>query len=383
MAFYSLQVLSRSSQYPRGTHRRGQSRPYLTLQELDTFLFPAQSVKGRLLTLLNTVAQFAAGWTIMLLETVRVGNRGRVVSYAGIFGLMVQNISWTITLPVWLSLHLLTSPIADIGQEGSRSTAWKALGVYNPWDTILVPLSVVQAFIVPAVLMSLPPSLLNHSAAAHYGWNAVWQAFPLWNVLILAILRRTPLANDASSSGEERGRPRTKATADPAQEPPSVSCVYNFALVLVISTHVPTLAVSLLPDSLRSFLVSSTPFLSDYLSSLITRGTFVDIFVPQSWPFSPHQLTVVPTAYASGDLAPLAAQFLQYDLLVASVPFFLWALYLRQASTRDANLYDALVKAGLWLVIGGPSGAVIVLLKQRDSDVTEDHNKSAKRFKWL
>lgn len=315
----------------------------------------------------------------MLLESVRAGNKGRLVSYASIFGLVLQNISWVVTLPLWLSLHLLTSPISKIVRNSEQSVAQRLVSTYHPWDTVLVPLSVVQAFVVPAILMSLPSGFLNYSVATHYGWNAVWQAFPLWNVLILALLRRTPLAKEGNSGGnEERGRRTTKIAVDETQEAPSVLFTYSFALILAAGVHLPILALSLLPTSLRLFLASHSPVGTGYLRSLLERGTFMNIFIPSSWPFGSEQPSVSSTAYASGDLAPLATQFLQYDLLVASVPFFLWALYLRQTAIRNANVFDALGKAAYWLVLGGPHAAVIILLRERDIALS-GHGSSVKK----
>ncbi|KAI1854539.1 hypothetical protein JX265_007591 [Neoarthrinium moseri] len=304
------------------------------------------------------MGQFVAGWTLVLLESLRAGNRGRAVSWIATFGLIFQNISWTVALPIWLAMHLLTSPVAKL-RNGDGDAARKTLFVLL-WDMALIPSSVTVGFIAPAILMPMS-ELLHQSAATHYNWIAIWQAFPLWNALMLQALHQALLfvvgsleLRDEKGEKTTPGKGYVTAAAD----------VYGFALTVATFSHVPVLALSVLPPPLRKLLASFFPSYATY----IERGTFANIFVPHS-PSSPP--SVVPTAYASGDLAPVAIQFLQYDLFVASVPFLLWALYLYQTTVKNPSLVTALKNVGYWTLIGGPHAAVAVLLRERDDTVLE------------
>ncbi|KAI0128516.1 hypothetical protein BJ170DRAFT_621881 [Xylariales sp. AK1849] len=309
------------------------------------------------------MAQFAAGWTIVLLEGSRAGNQGRLVSWTGTFGLIMQNMSWTFTLPIWLAIHLLTSPVARL-RNGDGAAARKSLFALL-WDMALIPSSVTLAFIGPAILMSMP-RLLNQSPSTHYGMVAFWQAFPLWNVLLLKLLHEGLLfAIGSLELQDEEGRRTTPGKGYVN----AVAGVYEFALAVLVCSNVPILALAIAPAPLRSVLASTFPS----YASFVERGTFANIFIPYSPSASP---TVVPTAYASGDLAPLAVQFLQYDMFVASVPFLLWALYLHQTTVENPSIVHAVRKAGYWLVLGGPHAAVVALLRDRDTVVLEGDEPS-------
>lgn len=127
------------------------------------------------------MAQFAAGWAALVLEGRRAGNRGAVVSWVGTVGILFQNLTWTFAVPLYLGLHLLTSPIARLGSQGSRKevgeAARRSLFVYL-WDLALLPMAVTLGLVVPTVFMSMP-FLFQQTAATHYNWIAYWQAFPL------------------------------------------------------------------------------------------------------------------------------------------------------------------------------------------------------------
>ncbi|KAH6654100.1 hypothetical protein BKA67DRAFT_535438 [Truncatella angustata] len=302
------------------------------------------------------MSQFAAGWTLMLLESLRAGNSGRVVSYAPILGFFMQNLTWTVSLPIWLVLHLLTSPVAKL-QSADGATAKKALEPRNPWDAALIPISVVLAFVVPTVMMKVP----GLSASAHYTWHAIWQVFPLWNALLLPLLRL----------GQNR-------TPGPGNKTPGPSSVYKFALLLAAVGHLPIAVLSVLPGPLRSLLAAHAPAL---LRPFVERGTLANIFVPPSWPLSAHQFSVDPTAYTSLERSHLATQFLQYDIYVGAVPFLLWALYLHRTAAKSAGLVDALAGAGFWFAVGGPHAAVAALLWNRDNDVLESGDGATKEEK--
>lgn len=134
------------------------------------------------------MAQFAAGWTLLVLEGRRSGNRGRIVSWIGTAGIAFQNLTWTFIVPLYLTLHVFTSPIAKLSGKDAKSkgdAARQSLFVYL-WDLALIPLAVTLGLVVPTIVMSLP-ALLHQSAATHYNWIAFWQAFPLVRIFISEI----------------------------------------------------------------------------------------------------------------------------------------------------------------------------------------------------
>ncbi|KAI0396889.1 hypothetical protein F5Y17DRAFT_417241 [Xylariaceae sp. FL0594] len=309
------------------------------------------------------MAQFAAAWTLLLLEAKRAGNRGRLVSWIGTVGLLFQNLTWTVVIPLYLALHLVTSPVARIGR-GDGEKARRSLFVYL-WDMALIPMSVTIAFVAPAILMSMP-NLFHQTAATHYKWIAAWQPFPAVNVMALGFLHYACyyLLGSLSPTDEE-GRPTTPGRAYMV----AVRGVYEFALTLCAVTHVPLLLLCVMPEPGREFLRHAFPSYAPIFDSLSLRT-----FVPRHWSDAPR---VDPSAYAPGDLAPLAMHVLHYDFYVGTATLLAWAAYLRQTTVKDASLSSLLRKMAFWLLATGPAGATIALAWDRDEVVLEGDSELA------
>ncbi|KAI1413028.1 hypothetical protein F5Y13DRAFT_40643 [Hypoxylon sp. FL1857] len=313
------------------------------------------------------MAQFVAGWTVLVLESRRSGNRGRLVSWVGTVGLIFQNLTWTFTVPLYLALHLFTSPVAKLGGKDRKAVgdaARQSLFVYL-WDLALLPMAVTLGLVVPTVVMSMP-SLLHQTAATHYSWVAFWQAFPLWTVLIQDILHNACYYLFGSLTPQDaKGKPTTPGNGFMV----AVAGVYQFGLTISVVSHIPILLISILPDSLRSALASTFPQYAPFISQI----TFARTFVP--YPLSAPP-TIDPAAYGPGDLAPLTVNFLQYDLYTGNLALLLWASYLH-STTAGRSVGETLRKTLFWTLLGGPSGAVIALLWDRDAVVKEGESKTA------
>ncbi|KAI1097164.1 hypothetical protein F4804DRAFT_339472 [Jackrogersella minutella] len=312
------------------------------------------------------MAQFAAGWTILVLEGRRSGNRGRLLSWVGTVGLIFQNLTWTFTVPLYLTLHLFTSPIAKLSGKDAKTrgdSARQSLFVYL-WDLALLPMAVTLGVIVPTIVMSVP-SLLQQSAATHYSWIAYWQAFPLWTVLILDILHNACYYLLGSLSPQDaKGKPTTPGNGFMT----AVAGVYQFGLTISAVTHLPILLLSLLPTPLRSSLASVFP----KYASVFSQVTFARTFVP--YPVSAPP-TVNPAAYGPGELAPIMVNFLQYDLYTGNTALLLWALYLH-FTTAGRPTGKTLRTAIFWALVGGPSGATLALLWDRDELVKQGESEA-------
>ncbi|GAP86466.1 hypothetical protein SAMD00023353_1901150 [Rosellinia necatrix] len=303
------------------------------------------------------MAQFAACWTLLVLEAKRVGNRGRLVSWIGAVGFLFQNATWTLTVPLYLALHLLTSPVARL-RNGDGDGARRALFVYL-WDLALLPMAVTLAFIVPAVFMGMP-RLFAQTAATHYKWIAVWQPFPLVTVAGLAFLHYACYYTLGSLSPvDEENEPTTHGRGYMV----AVRGVYEFALALCATTHLPIVLLTLMPAAGREFLSHAFPYYAPVFRGL----SFARAFVPAPWYAAP---AVDPATYASGDLAPLAQHFLHYDFYVGTVPVLLWSMYLHQRAVAAPSLPRMLARAGFWFLLGGPAAAAVILTWDRDA-VTE------------
>jgi len=280
----------------------------------------------------------------------------------GLVGVLIQNISFTITVPVYLATHLLTSPIAKPFPGNYANSVL----LVSSLDLRILPLSVILGYIIPSILMALPsPSIV--SPAAHQWYIASWQVFPLWAIgahwSVKFVLGRI-LKDDINK------RPPTSLGATYLS---TAKHVYRFALALCMLTYIPVIAIILIPSWV--FPDISPTF------TLISHCGFLEVFVPY-FPLLSHQ---VPT------LAAGALNFLQWDLYVGSMSFLLWVILLyRNATTgkavvdpntslpiyrelllreksQDGMLRRKLIwKISLWTLLSGPMGALSILLWERD-----------------
>ncbi|KAK5636675.1 hypothetical protein RRF57_012387 [Xylaria bambusicola] len=311
------------------------------------------------------MAQFAAAWTILVLEAKRVGNRGRLVSAIGTVGIIFQNVTWTFTIPLYLALHLLTSPTAKL-KNGDGAGARRTLFVYL-WDLALLPMAVTLTFIVPAIFMSMP-RLFSQTAATHYKWIAIWQPFPAFTILGLGMLHYACYyALGSLSPVNEENEPTTHGHGYMV----AVRGVYEFALALCGTSHLPIVLLTVMPEAGRKFLSHAFPYYAPVFRSL----SFSKTFIPYPWYAAP---TVDPATYKSGDLAILAQNFLHYDFYVGTLPMLLWAMYLHQRTVKNPSLGAMLRKMAFWFVIGGPAAAAIILNWDRDA-VTEEGEGELKK----
>ncbi|KAI0907949.1 hypothetical protein F4823DRAFT_521704 [Ustulina deusta] len=311
------------------------------------------------------MAQFAATWTVLVLEAKRSGNRGRLVSWIGTVGLVFQNVTWTATIPLYLALHLLTSPTAKL-KNGDGPAARRSLFVYL-WDLALLPMAVTLSFIVPAIFMSMP-RLFGQAAATHYKWIALWQPFPAFTVAGLGFLHYgCYYALGSLSPVDEENEPTTNSHGYMV----AVRGVYEFALALCGTTHAPIVLLTLMPEAGREFLSHTFPYYAPVFRSL----SFAKTFVPYPWYAAP---SIHAATYKSGDLAILAQHFLHYDFYVGTAPVLLWAMYLHQRTVKNPSLVKMLRTVGFWFLIGGPAAAVVVLNWDRDA-VTEEGEEELKK----
>ncbi|KAI1369197.1 hypothetical protein F5Y08DRAFT_293957 [Xylaria arbuscula] len=312
------------------------------------------------------MAQFAAAWTVLVVEAKRVGNRGRLVSWIGTVGIIFQNVTWTFTAPLYFALHLLTSPTAKL-KNGDGDRARRTLFVYL-WDLALLPMAVTITFIVPAIFMSMP-RLFGQTAATHYKWLFIWQPFPAFTVLGLGLLHYgCYYALGSLHPVNEENEP----TTDGHGYMVAVRGVYEFALALCSTSHIPIVLLTIMPEAGRDFLSHAFPYYEPVFRSL----SFSHTFIPYPWYAAP---SVDPVTYQSGDLAILAQHFLHYDFYVGTLPMLLWAMYLHQRTVKNPSLVKMLRKAGFWFVIGGPAAAAIILNWDRDAVVEEGEEKLRKK----
>jgi hypothetical protein len=254
---------------------------------------------------------------------------------------LIQNVSFTITLPLYLFLYLLTSPVGKSIPGGESANAI----LVSTLDMALIPVSIGYGYLIPSMLMALPASIVPSSA--HQRLIAFWQLFPLWTAIIQHILR-----------GALKGNPKddTKGPSKADRESYMVSAqgVYGFAITLSAVCHLPVILATLLPASI---LPASTP---RYIIELF-GCSFTNVFVPY-----------YPVSSTKVDLAGGVLNFLQWDMYVGGVAFLLWGMLLCRNSV-DGSVQWAKAAWTLlsWIIVSGPMGALAMLLWERDTILKE------------
>ena len=263
-------------------------------------------------------------------------------------GCIWQVVSYTLTAPLYLIMHLLSSPVASASAAAGADAI-----IADAAEIDLVPTSVVLGLIVPTMLMGLPtPDVV--SAATHYNFIALWQIFPLLHSVAFYTLRFVLPSSSHPTGTREKAHLK------------SVASVYKFALSFAIASQLAGLAVALTPAAL----------------------------VPSQWaaPFEqvsvwtllpPFSFSTYPSVTVTGEtlrdaLAPLTMHFLKFDIYGGNTALLVWSFFLYVGSGPSATVLSALLKTVVWTVVGGPIAAAAVLLWARD-EVVLSQPRSVKR----
>lgn len=283
--------------------------------------------------------------------------------------MIAQMFTFTITMPLYSLLHILTSPVAKQfpGRHATRVL------LIPDMDLKILPLSLALGYIMPGVLMLLPaPDIL--SVAVHQKMIALWQPFPIWSMLTHWTLKA--LGNFISShmlpSNIER-KPRSQGQSYLAW----VNIAYYFILLICCTTHLPVLFIALCPVYL---IPNHFPRVADF-----AMETFASVYVP----YIPYLAGSRPTSFET-----CTKNFLQWDVYIGATGLLLWGGFMFQnarlgcslsdpatglplfsakqiltgtTATRNQRFWEGLrFKLAASFVLGGPFAALTVLLWERD-----------------
>ncbi|OJD29549.1 atma protein [Diplodia corticola] len=298
--------------------------------------------------------QMGAYWTLMQLEAKRQGNKHRIIAYTTLIGLLYQNISVAITIPLWCLLHLLALP------SRTNSSALTASLSFSPTEARILPWAMTLGYILPTAAMSLPsPALVP--ALTQQTLVSAWQVFPLWIHLSTAAILR-PFFSTTT--------PTTSTT------PTTTSTPHLFAFLLATIPHAATLSLSL----------STLLFPALFRPSLAASLHPAAVFLPKYSPASPSS-----ASSASAAAIPLEEgvhRFMQWDECVSGAAAVVWAatLYVRDTRIKGNNgggeggivrwgWLGVAARAVGWSVVGGPAAAAVALVWGRDEVCLVGGNK--------
>ena len=250
---------------------------------------------------------------------------------SAMWGLLMQNITYAVTAPLLLLLHLLTSPTIT-----SRASA----------NSFLVPLSDILStapsmflgFAVPALLMVLPaPSIVSYNTKQVF--IALWQAFPLW----VSILQECCSPTVTSLLG------LSKANARQVDSVIAMRVFYLAILTVAALTHLSTL-----------YLMAMA-----YLLPVSDVGEYKD-----AWNFSNVFIPAASTSsFKVNSIGEGAHLLMQYDEIIGNSAVILWALALfitAPPGKLQLSQAQTSVFALVLVIVTGPIGLAVGLVWARD-----------------
>ncbi|EFX00224.1 hypothetical protein CMQ_7226 [Grosmannia clavigera kw1407] len=318
----------------------GLDRHLLTLVSFFTFIIDGPQTWSTTLAFWYLWAHLCAGWCLIALEGRRLGNSGLAVRWTTAVGIIFQNITYTVTVPLYLVLHILTSPITAASSLPADIVASNI--AVDPFDSAALPLCNVLAYVVPGIMMLLPSPGLVHPLA-HYAWNSGWQVFPATQSLFHRLLRLTLLPSRNTSTIL-----RQKTTPD--------------------STYLYVLFVSLLSQmALIAVAVTPARAVPNALAPVFADVSLASAFVP-SWPSNSPVIDTTAATIAPHGLAEAVKLFLQWDVYCGGTAVLVWAIFVRGQTQAKLSIASVLPKVAFWTACGGPPAAAAILLWERDRE---------------
>ncbi|KAK9320155.1 hypothetical protein V1517DRAFT_348431 [Lipomyces orientalis] len=316
------------------------------LRGLITFFWPIANGSHAGLSLLSFLfaGQTVASWTLTMLEGIRKGNRGYLISFTTVYGILIQTMGFALAGPLYLLIHLSTSPTVTSKSSGIA---------IDESDLRALPLSVVTGFILPSMLMSL-----NASSTFNTHGKVVtillWQFFPVWCAFALWVWKAVlDSLHMASSYSWSSATPRTH-----------LRLVYIVTLSIAALAYIATMALSI----------------SAYL--------FPGLFAPESSDLIMFGHLFVPASPFSATQAPSVAQgaywFMQWDFIVSSIAYIIWAFTLRTAAIKqhsgsELSWVGALLQILLRTILLGPMAAALTFVWERDEIVLSNETSDGQK----
>ncbi|KAI1609148.1 hypothetical protein EDD37DRAFT_140783 [Exophiala viscosa] len=304
---------------------------------------PAASLYGFLFA-----GQGVALLSSIILEASRKANKGRIIAFTTIYGILFQCLGAGLAAPLYLTIYLFTSPLVT----SSAALTPSALSIDEGLLTGHI-FGVSLGYIAPTILMTLPqPDILPLDTKITA--IVLWQLFPVWQSIIAYVAKlivgaKTPSASQADAQTRQISLLRT---------------VYKLSLAVSTTTHIATWTLSLSTLLLPSLFTAQT--VQDFHP--------LNVFVPPN-PFSDVKI---------GSIAQGSHWFLQYDYIITGAAYVIWASASRYAvGVKNAKADAGGFGVGAFLdiicrcVLLGPYSAALTLLWDRDEAVFTGSNLEA------
>ncbi|KAL8893647.1 MAG: hypothetical protein Q9192_005060 [Flavoplaca navasiana] len=288
--------------------------------------------------------QIIPGWSLLMMESVRNGNRRKLISFIVLWGMSMQLATFAVVVPIYLAIHLSTSPTIS-------SRKWSDFHATSS-KLHTIPYSVAIGFILPAILLALPaPSVIRYDTKQLY--LAVWQIFPMTTGILQIVL---PIVRSWLTE-----RVVVEKTAKHTLD--HMRYIYATMLVIALVTRISTWTISI------SALLFPSIFAAEVGNLLKPSSVFLPAVATPS--------TKMPS------IAAAAFQLLQYDEIVGTTAMLLWSttIYIIAMEQRGPAGWVSLMIKGIVIeTLVGPVGFAVAALWARDEIIFANDSNEKKNI---
>lgn len=261
-------------------------------------------------------------------------------SSIAIWGLLVQNLSYAVIIPIYCILHLSTSPTVMATQVADEFAV-------DLVDIDCLPWCMIFGFVLPSVLMSLhAPSICGHQWKQTF--MAIWQVFPVWMSLSHQLIASLTKKAKTVSQGNPIG---------------SLRNLYVLLLVAAGITQVSTFTL----------VGVSTAFPSLFAPEFAGIFNLSKVFIPRG---------ITPSTKMDS-IGSGALMLMQYDQLIGSTAIDLWAsilfLQARRRARKESISPSLVFNGAAAMLLAGPLGYAIACIWARDEIIFGDKAEKSRK----
>ena len=261
-----------------------------------------------------------------------------------IWALAMQNLVMAFISPLYLFVHLSTSP--------TTTSTDPRLFFVKTVDIASIVISLILTFILPSILAALPaPSILSFNQKQIV--LAIWQLFPVWTELLYQgaslLLRKIVSQDKAMTVTDKRNTPRIGG----------LRSLYIFLACIAGLTHIATMTL----------IATSTWF--PPLFAIEFKGVFN--------PSKVFRPVAVSTSIKMPSIVSGTSLLLRYDEIISSLAIAVWAVFLftqvmsqkKKFETTYVFIFDFITLTALL----GPLGYAVICIWARDELIFEDQKE--------
>jgi hypothetical protein len=249
------------------------------------------------------------------------------------WGMMVQNATYAVTMPLYWLTHLFTSPTASETPSSSNLSISTA-------DTVAILPSLLLGYFIPAFLQTLrAPTVVSTSTQQIL--MSIWQIFPIWCAVFQPLFKKLYTRYGGPDTPKSR-------------------------LLALRTTYATTLAIC----AVAQISTMSVSITSKLFPSLFTPAAAAALAPSRVWNLNQPLFS----AHTVANLGEGVLTFLQMDEVTGSIATLIWAGTMHWKATTAQKggdvdwKYWAVMQAKILgsIAVGGPVAPAALLMWERD-----------------